>query len=348
MNRNSSFKFQVVHIKLTESDEAEAKRLAKKIFPFLIMMSGDLERFLGSHGLLTKKNKIVKDSQGFLYAIKKRQTLPNFLNTNGKTKTAVKRNILEAIKGRNAICHSNLPEVLNHWRVYLNSWVEVCLMIGGNQTASNIRRGLYLLSQPPNIQNIPANLNPTVSAITIFTNLELQSSLKSWSLEKEEAFVYLGNKFYDLISDCYSPALADFAIARRFQCPTSVIDCHDLTELIKINCSPNDFHSPHDQSSFDLSLLQIAADGRHAAIHEQKTNLLANWDTYLASMIYASRGMGAMSAAKTIGRVRSHLVHARNRARTLVSNSRRQQAAGTIGQPVATPSTAVTKGNRRR
>ena len=111
MNR----KFQVVHIQLSKVDENEAKRLAKIMFPFLIMMSGDLERFLGSHGLLTKKNKIVKDSQGFLYAIKKRQTLPNFLNTNGKTKTAVKRNILEAIKGRNAICHSNLPEVLNHW-----------------------------------------------------------------------------------------------------------------------------------------------------------------------------------------------------------------------------------------
>jgi hypothetical protein len=29
----------------------------------LIEMSGDLERFLGSHGLLSKKKKIVKDSQ---------------------------------------------------------------------------------------------------------------------------------------------------------------------------------------------------------------------------------------------------------------------------------------------
>ena len=137
-------------------------------------------------------------------------------------------------------------------------------------------------------------------------------------------------------------------MAHRIQVPTSVIDCHDLTELIKSKCTATDFHAPHDAACFDLSNLQIAADGRHAAIHEQKTNLLANWDRYLASMINASRGMGAMSAAKKMARVRSHLVHARNRARTLVSNSRRQQAAGTIGQPVATPSTAVTKGNRRR
>ena len=67
----SSTKFQVVHVKLSESDETEAKRQAKKIFPYLRMMSGDLEIFLGSHGLLTKKNKIVKDAQGFLKAIKK-------------------------------------------------------------------------------------------------------------------------------------------------------------------------------------------------------------------------------------------------------------------------------------
>ena len=342
-------KFPVVHIKLTETDEAEAKQLVKKIFPYLIMMSGDLETFLGSHGLLTKKNRIARDSQGFLKAIKNRRNWPNFLITNGKSKTTVTKNILNAIKGRNMVCHSNLPEVLNHWRVYLSSWVEVCLMTGANQTASNIRRGLYLLSQPPAlIPNIPANLNATVNVVTIFTNLELQASVKTWTPQREEAFVFLGNTFYDLITDCYSPALAHFAMAHRIQVPTSVIDCHDLTELIKKKSTATDFHAPHDAACFDLSNLQIAADGRHAAIHEQKTNLLANWDRYLASMIYASRGMGAMSAAKKMARVRSHLVHARNRARTLVSNSRRQQAAGTIGQPVATPSTAVTKGNRRR
>jgi hypothetical protein len=49
-------KFQVNHVQLSKVDENEAKRLAKKIFPYLIEMSGDLERFLGSHGLLTKKN----------------------------------------------------------------------------------------------------------------------------------------------------------------------------------------------------------------------------------------------------------------------------------------------------
>ena len=66
-------KFPVVHIKLTETDEAEAKQLVKKIFPYLIMMSGDLETFLGSHGLLTKKKQ---NSKGFARIFKGNQEPP--------------------------------------------------------------------------------------------------------------------------------------------------------------------------------------------------------------------------------------------------------------------------------
>ena len=343
MNR----KFQVVHVKLSKVDENEAKRLAKITFPFLIMMSADLERFLGSRGLLTTKYRIAKDSQGFLYAIKNRRNWSNFLITNGRSKTAVTKNILEAIKGRNAICHSNLPLILNNWRVYLNSWVEVCLMIGSSQTASEIRRGLGALSQP--ITNLTVGLNPTVTAMTIFTNLEIQSNVKTWTAEKEEAYLFLGKIFYDLITDTYSPALTDFAIARRHQCPTSVIDCHELTELIKSKCSASDFHSPHDAACFDVGNLQIAADGRHAAVHEQKTNLLANWDRYLASMMYVTKGIGAMTAAKTIGRARSFLLLARDRARrSLVTKTSRQKSTRPNQKPAAGRSQRLSGGSRRR
>jgi predicted heme/steroid binding protein len=176
-----------------------------------------------------------------------------------------------------------------------------------------------------------------ISPITVFTNLEIQSSVKSWTAEKEEASVFLGKVFYELYTDSYSPTLTEFAIARRHQVPTSVIDCHELTELIKINCTPSDFHAPYDAACFDVSNLQIAADGRHAAIHEQKTNLLANWDRYLGSMIYVTKGIGAMTAAKTIGRARGHLVRARDRAKRLV-NPVQQSANPSGGQPIATKS----------
>ena len=329
----SSTKFQVVHVKLSESDECEAKRLSKIIFPYLQMMSGDLENFLESHGLLTKKNKIVKDAQGFLYAIKKRQNLPNFLNAKGKNKKTVERIILEAIKGRNAICHSNLPEVLNHWRVYLNSWINVYLMTGGNRTASEMKRVRRFLSS--SARKMPAGLNPTVSAMKIFTNLANRSSLTSWTQQKQEAYHFLGDVFYDLITDSYSLALEEFAITRNYQCATSVIDCHEFTKLIKSKCTAHDFASPQDSTCFNLSNLKIAADGRHAAVHEQKIKLLSNWQKYLDSMICVMKGIGAMAAAKTIGRARSHLVRARDRARTSVLHSR-QQPAATIGQPVGT------------
>ena len=273
-----------------------------------------------------------------------RQNLQNFLITNGKSKTAVKKNILDAIEGRNAICHSNLPLILNNWRGYLNSWVEVCLMIGSSQTASEIRHGLSSLSQP--ITNLTARLrlNPTVSAMTIFTNLANRSSLTTQ--QKEEAYLFLGDVFYNLITDSYSPALAEFAITRNYQCITSVIDCHELTKLIKSKCTANDFHSPHDSTCFNLSNIKIAADGRHAAVHEQKTKLLSDWDRYLGSMICVMKGIGAMSAAKTIGRTRSHLLRARDQAKRLV-NSVQQSANPSGGQPIATTS-RTTQTSRQR
>ncbi len=84
-------------------------------------------------------------------------------------------------------------------------------MIGSNQTASEIRRGLSSLSQPP-IPNLTAsNLNATVTAATIFTNLANRSSVKTWTPEREEAFVFLGNVFYDLIIWLL------FASTRRFR-----------------------------------------------------------------------------------------------------------------------------------
>ena len=79
----------------------------------------------------------------------------------------------------------------------------------------------------------------------------------------------------------------------------------------------------------------MVADGRHAAVHEQKTKLLSNWQKYLNSMLYVMKGIGAMSAAKTIGRARSHLVRARDRARRLV-NPVQQSANHSGGQPIAT------------
>ena len=72
MNR----KFLVVHIKLSKVDENEAKRLAKKIFPYLIEMSGDLERFLGSHGLLHEKQN--------------RERCPRFLEGDQETTESTK------------------------------------------------------------------------------------------------------------------------------------------------------------------------------------------------------------------------------------------------------------------
>jgi hypothetical protein len=337
-----NIKFQVVHIKLSKSRELKAKRVAKILFRYLMMMSEDLATFLGSRGLLIRKNKIVKDSQGMLYAIKNRKDVSNLLNTNGKSKRAVQRMISDAIKGRNAICHNNLPEVLRNWKIFLKSWIQVSLMIGSNKTANKIRRLLRFLSMS---RKMPKKLNSDVSAITVFTNLEREFHLPNWTLTKEEASVFLGYVFYDLQLDVYSPALTESVVTKKHQCPTSVVDCHAMTELMKIKYSANDFHKPHDGSSFDLLHLQNAADGRHSAVHERKTKILLNWDSYLASMIYVAKGIGAISAARRIAKKRSQLVAARDRAKRSVNSGKplRTGQQGQSNQPIRTLLAKTTK-----
>ena len=109
--RNYNFfkmtKFQVVHVKLSKVHERRAKWMAKILFRCLRILTDVMRTFLSYHGLMNSTSIKVQDSQGFLYAIKNRVHLSNFLNANGKTKTQIKRIILNAIKGRNATCHTN-------------------------------------------------------------------------------------------------------------------------------------------------------------------------------------------------------------------------------------------------
>ena len=81
--------------------------MAKILFRCLRILTDVMRTFLSYHGLMNSTSIKVQDSQGFLYAIKNRVHLSNFLNANGKTKTQIKRIILNAIKGRNATCHTN-------------------------------------------------------------------------------------------------------------------------------------------------------------------------------------------------------------------------------------------------
>ena len=304
-------KFQVNHVKLSKVNERRAKRFAKILFRCLRMLSDVMRTFLISRGLMNRRTIRVQDSQGFLYAIKKRLNFPNFLNNSGKTKTQIQRIFLNAIKGRNATCHNNLPEVLTYWKLFLESWVQVCFLIGSNQTAGRIKRVVCSLKK--NTRKIPVELISNATAYSVFRKLEMDTRLTTqWTPIKEEAYAFLGNKFYDLLMDEYSPALTHFATTRRHQCRTSVIDCYAMTELIKTKCSANDFKTPHGGTSFDLAHVENAADGRHAAIHEKKSDLLSNWPNFLASMIYVCKGMRSKGAARTIARLRSQLLGAQN------------------------------------
>jgi hypothetical protein len=169
--------------------------MAKILFRCLKMLSDAMRTFVISHGLMNRRSIRVHDSQGFLYAIKNRLNLPNFLNANGKTKTQIKRTICNAIKGRNATCHNNLPEILSNWKQFLDSWVQVCFLIGSNQTAGRIKRVVRSLQN--NTRKMPVELKSNVTAIAVFRKLEEDNRLTSqWTPVKEESYVYLGNTFF--------------------------------------------------------------------------------------------------------------------------------------------------------
>ena len=119
--QNFKMAFQVIHIKLPKAQEKKTKRVAKILFRLLTMLSKDLRTFLGSRGLLKGKSK-PKDCKEYLYALKQ---LTHLLNKNGKNDTQIRGIITDAIRGRNGICHHNLPEVSKHWKIYLKSWMEV-------------------------------------------------------------------------------------------------------------------------------------------------------------------------------------------------------------------------------
>ena len=138
---------------------------------------------------------------------------------------------MDAIGGRNGICHHNLPEVLKDWKRFLESWVQVCLLIGSNQTASKIKRVIRFLK---NSRIIPDGLKSTsLPSPPLETSKDTQPT-SQWTTTKEEASAFLGNVLYF------------DQIHRNSSISTSVIDFHEMTKMIKNKCCSNDFQTPHD------------------------------------------------------------------------------------------------------
>jgi hypothetical protein len=309
--------FQVIHIKLPKAQEKKTKRIAKIMFRFLTMLSKDLRTFLGSRGLLKgKSKKIPKDCKEYLYALKK---LTHLLNKNGKSNAQIIGILMDAIRGRNGICHHNLPDVSKNWKLYLKSWMEVCILIGAKETPSKIKRVRRFLKKTSSVPRLKSD----ASANSVFRKLEKNSNLTSkWTATKEYAAIFLANVFFDLSMDIYWPELEKFLNIHGHQPPTSVIDCHAMTEIIKMKFTAADFRTSYGETHFDMSHVENAADGRHSACHDRYTKILSNWENYIDSMNYVLKGMASRRAARIkIKTIRRQLLRARDRARRQVTKS---------------------------
>lgn len=295
--------------KQSKQKDRRAKCLANYLFRCFKFLSAALRKSLISHGLLSATS-VKKDSQECLRIIWKKRNLPNFLACNGKSKSSVNTMIKNTIRGRNCVCHNNLPEISSKWNLFLDSWIDTARLINDSTVEAKLKGVRRLLKRT---RQVPIRPKSDVSSLTIFRKLESEKQTSKWTRTKQKAAVYLGDKVYDIIMDEYSPALDDFLTSRKLQSQTSIIDCYAQTNLVFANCSSADFKSPHDGTPFDMTHLQIAVDGRHDAVHEQNPGTILNWDRCLASMIYVSKGIGANQDAIRIAKVRSELIGARNR-----------------------------------
>jgi hypothetical protein len=107
-----------------------------------------------------------------------------------------------------------------------------------------------------------------------------------------------------------------------------------MSKLLKTKCSSTDFQKPHGATCFDLFNVKNAAEGRHAAIHEKKTDLLLKWEHFLASMIYVCKGIRSKRTARTIAKVRSLLIRAKECAiRSLLIAGSNPLRNGPSGHP---------------
>jgi len=75
------------------------------------------------------------------------------LRRDGKSVLAVHKIILNAIKGRNKVCHSDLPEIKANSNSFLTSWIAVARLIGAEGVAEKLKRTRKFLSN--NIRQFP-------------------------------------------------------------------------------------------------------------------------------------------------------------------------------------------------
>jgi hypothetical protein len=308
--------------KMTKKEERQAIRKMKLLFRHMTRLLCPALRlfFLRKLG----RNLAACDAQKLLYQLhdyNRRHVSNSQLLRDGKSVTAVRKVIKYAIKGRNNICHSNLPEIKANSKSFLTSWIQVAGFIGAKETAVKLKRTRKFLSN--NIRKFPRTTpaERQRSMVCVFRKLELDKN-RNWSKTKDMAANAIEDALFDVIAEDFAIPMRDLLTKHKLIAYNSTVDSFLQLKIAIAKCSPAHFIAPADGTPFDMSHLKVVMSSRHSAIHEQHVNTLREWPKYFRSLIYVSLGIGAPKSARMISRLYESLVAARKQARREIKRAR--------------------------
>lgn len=308
--------------KMTKKDERQAIRKMKLLFRPMTRLLCPALRLFFCRKLGRKMGAC--DSQKLLNKLRDyngRHGSNSQLLRDGKSVTAVRKIIKNAIKGRNNICHSNLPEIKANSKLFLTSWIQVAGFIGAKKTALKLKRTRKFLSH--NTSKFPRT-NPEErqrSMFSVFRKLELDKN-RNWSKTKDMAANAIEDVLFDAIAEHFAIPMRDFMKKHKLLPYNSIVDSYVQLKVANVKCSPAHFIAPANGTPFDMSHLKVVMKSRHSAIHEQHVNTLRDWENYFKSLIYVSLGIGAPKSARMISRLYKSLVAARKQARREIKRAR--------------------------
>lgn len=263
--------------KMTKKDERQAIRKMKLLFRPMTKLFCPALRLFFCCKLGRKLGAC--DTQKLLSKLRdydRKHGSNSQLLRDGKSVTAVRKIIKYAIKGRNSVCHSNLPEIKANSKLFLTSWIQVAGFIGAKKTTLKLKRTRKFLSH--NARQFPRT-NPEErqrSMVRVFRKLELDKN-NNWSKIKEMAANAIEEALFDVIAEDFAIPMRDFMKKHKLIAYNTILDSYLQLKIVIAKCCPAQFIAPADGTPFDMSHLKVVMKSRHSAIHEQHVNILRDW-----------------------------------------------------------------------
>ena len=124
---------------LTDADEAKAIAIAISMFQCLTQyLAPALRDYTVANGMESYSNSST-DVYRYLKTMIKRCKNNGKCLTFGGTKGPTLDQLEKAMRGRNALCHVDLPVILADWDSFMHAWIEVSDMVNNPAAAESIR-----------------------------------------------------------------------------------------------------------------------------------------------------------------------------------------------------------------